>query len=282
MPRMRTSASRSSISCCAAPELAQPYAELTLEMGVERGHPGLRIAGAVLLGWSLAVQGRPDAGLALIEEAVAEDQAIGFQLNQSRNHVMLAEAYLAAGRADAAVAALDRGIAAFARFRDLLCAPDLWTLKGTALLAMGATESEAEECYRTALALAQELGAQTSALRAAVALARLRRSQGESAQGASLLQASTIASPKASRPRSGCGKALLDELHRQCVAPTSSQDFPPSAFHRFPFLPPARTLPERSLCDNIHASIERARCRHFLAPMHRTAHGKNLSVGSHV
>jgi len=171
-----------------APALAQPYAELTLHAGAEQGYPGLSIAGSVPLGWSLALQGTPETGLALIEQAMAEDQAMGGQqIIQSRNSVMLAEAYLAAGRPDAAIVALDRGIATFARHRDLLCAPDLWTLKGVALLALGAAEIEVEACYQAALALAQELGAKTSELRAATQLALLHQQQGRPEAGRQLL-----------------------------------------------------------------------------------------------
>jgi DNA-binding SARP family transcriptional activator/tetratricopeptide (TPR) repeat protein len=171
-----------------APALAQPYAEMALRVGTEQGNSGMRVAAAVPLGWSLAVQGRTEEGLTLLEEGLEDRRKMGNQTHSSRNSVMLAEAYLAAGRPDAAITALEKGISNFALHRDLICAPDLWRLKGDALLALGGTDSEAEACYRAALSLAQELGAKVSGLRAATALARLYQRQGNSETGLATLQ----------------------------------------------------------------------------------------------
>ncbi len=73
---------------------------------------------------------------------------------------------------------LDEGIRRFEAYRDLLCAADLWTLKGDALLALNAGDDEIEGCYRQGLALASELGARVSALRAATRLAQFQHSRG--------------------------------------------------------------------------------------------------------
>ncbi len=171
------------------PALAQPYAETVLRTSEEHGYAGLRIAGAIILGWSLSLQGRTQEGLPLIEEGVAAELAAGHQVNLSQKLLMLAEARLAAGLPEAVVAVADLGIANFARFGDDVCAPDLWTIKGVALCALGATEQEEEACYQAALALARQLGAKTSELRAATALARLCLRQGRPADGAPALLA---------------------------------------------------------------------------------------------
>jgi tetratricopeptide (TPR) repeat protein len=171
-----------------AAALAQPYAETVLRIGVEHGYPGLRSGGEIVLGWCLAMQGRPEEGLALIEQGLASENAAGFQLNQSQKMLMLAEAYLVANRAEAAIATVEQGIEAFARSRDVVCAPDLWTLKGDALFIMRATDAEVAACYEAALALAQELDAKTSELRAAIRLASLRHCQELPADGAMALR----------------------------------------------------------------------------------------------
>ena len=122
----------------------------------------------MVLGWSLAVQGHVAEGVALAEQAMAASAAFGQRLHRSQFAAMLAEAYLLARRYADANGVSDAGIAEFSRFRDLVCAPDLWTLKGDALQALGAADDQVEACYQAALALARELGARVSELRAAV------------------------------------------------------------------------------------------------------------------
>lgn len=170
------------------PAKVQSYAATVMRIGTEQGYPGLRIMGAVPLGWSLVMQDQSQEGLVLIEQAIAEDQAMGgYAIAQNRHYRMLTEAYLATGRLDAAIAAVDRGIANYARYRNPVSAPDLWTLKGVALFALGAADGEVEAYYQAALALAQELGAKTSELRAATELARFYQKQGRPEPGRQLL-----------------------------------------------------------------------------------------------
>lgn len=196
-----------------APALAQLYAEMALCVGIEQGNSGMRVAAAIPLGWSLAVQGRAEEGLALLEEGLDERRKMGNQIHSSRNSAMLAEANLAAGRPDAAITALEDGISAFAIYRDTICAPDLWRLKGDALLALGAPDAEAEESYQASLSLAQELGAKVSELRAATQLARLCQRQGgpeESLQG--LQSIYNWFSEGLDTPDLLAARSLLDEL----------------------------------------------------------------------
>ncbi|MBP8108685.1 MAG: AAA family ATPase [Caldilineaceae bacterium] len=172
-----------------APDLARPYADMTLRTGVERGFPGLRVAGAIPLGWSLTLLGKPGVGLALIEQAIDDDQAQGGRLHQCWHFGMLAEAFLAAGRPHDAITAVERGMDAFTRTGDLFYAPDLWTLKGDALTALGRDDGDVAESYTSALALAQRLGAKVSELRAATQLARLYQRQGRPEAGVETLRA---------------------------------------------------------------------------------------------
>jgi tetratricopeptide (TPR) repeat protein len=169
------------------PALVQPYAEQTYRTGVEHDDPGLRITGSVTLGWSIAMQGQVEEGSALTRQGIAEAEAMGQRHHKSQYTTILAEIYMAAGRPAEAIEVLDQAIAAFHQYRDLICAPDLWTLKGAALLILGAPEIEIEACYTMALSVAQELGAKISELRAAKALASMRLSQGRREEGYQLL-----------------------------------------------------------------------------------------------
>nr|MBP7964761.1 hypothetical protein [Caldilineaceae bacterium] len=141
------------------------------------------------LGWSLTLLGKPGVGLALIEQAIDDDQAQGGRLHQCWHFGMLAEAFLAAGRPHDAITAVERGMDAFTRTGDLFYAPDLWTLKGDALTALGRDDGDVAESYTSALALAQRLGAKVSELRAATQLARLYQRQGRPEAGVETLRA---------------------------------------------------------------------------------------------
>ena len=155
------------------PQQTQRYAQLALQISNEKGYPYTRILSAVLLGWSLAMQGQMAEGIALARQGLNAANETSLRLHYSQLSAMLAEILMAAGRHEEAIEVLDEGIRRFEQYRDLLCAADLWTLKGDALLALNTGYDAVEECYQTALALARRLGAQVSALRAATRLAQL-------------------------------------------------------------------------------------------------------------
>lgn len=195
------------------PVAVRRYAEPAFQISVERGYPYSRILGAGLFGWSLAQQGQIDEGIALARQGMATAAEYGQQIHYTQLAGMLAESLLLAGQNREALAVTDEAIARFAQHRDLLCAPDLHRLKGDALLALGGTDREAEECYRAALALAQELGAKVSELRAATALARLYQRQDNAGTGLATLQ--TIYdgfSEGFDTPDLLAARSLLDEL----------------------------------------------------------------------
>jgi adenylate cyclase len=101
---------------------------------------------------------------------------------------MLAESLMAAGRHEEAIGVLDEGMRRFEQYRDMLCAADLWTLKGDALLALNTGYDAVEECYQNALALALRLGARVSALRAATRHAQFQLACGHAETGFLALQ----------------------------------------------------------------------------------------------
>jgi tetratricopeptide (TPR) repeat protein len=170
-----------------APDLARPYAERTMQIGVERGYPGARITGSITMGWSMAMQGEVNDGMALMQQGIAAADAMGQRRHYSQYNAMLAETCIAVGHLDEAIVVLDRAIAAFLLHRDLIYSPDLWRLKGEVLSVLGAAENEIEENFLAALTVARELGAKISELRAATALARLRQHQSRPTEAYQLL-----------------------------------------------------------------------------------------------
>jgi DNA-binding SARP family transcriptional activator len=164
------------------------FAGPALQISTDKGYPYTRMLSAVLLGWSLAMQGQVAEGLALARQGMDAAKDIGLRLHYSQLAVMFAEILMAAGRHEEAIEVLDEGIRRFETYHDLLCAPDLWTLKGDALLALNAPCDEIMDCYRAALALARRLRAQVSALRAATRLAHFQHGHGQWGEGRRELQ----------------------------------------------------------------------------------------------
>ena len=171
------------------PQQTQLFAQPALEISTEKGYPYTRFLGAIELGWSLALQGETAEGVALARQGMAASLEFGQRLHHSQLAAMLAEACMAAGHFAEALDVVDEGIVRFQRYRDLLCAPDLWLLKGEALSRLGVPATEVEECFTAGLALARELGARVSELRAATRLAQFQQLHGRAGAGHQILQA---------------------------------------------------------------------------------------------
>ena len=83
---------------------------------------------------------------------------------------------------------LDEALARVSCLEERWFEPDLWRLKGEALVALSPDgAAEAKACYERALAVARDQGARLWELRAATSLARLWRDQGERAEAHDLL-----------------------------------------------------------------------------------------------
>ena len=168
------------------PQQAERFARIALTISNEKGYPYMRILSAGALGWSLALQGQTAEGIALARQGIDLAQETGLHLHYSQLAAMLGEILILAGRHEEAIDVLEEGIRRFEIFRDLLCAADLWTLKGDALLALRAGDDEIEGCYRQGLTQARELGAQVSALRAATRLTQFELHRGQAGSSAEL------------------------------------------------------------------------------------------------
>jgi adenylate cyclase len=170
------------------PQQTQRYVQFALQISNEKGYPFTRILSVVLLGWSLATQGQWAEGIALARQGLDAAEETSMRLHYSQLSAMLAEILISAGRHEEAIEVLNEGIRRFEMYHDLLCAADLWTLKGDALLVLNAGYDAVEECYQAALALARRLGAQVSALRAATRLVQFQLDRGHAEAGFLALQ----------------------------------------------------------------------------------------------
>ncbi len=169
------------------PVAAQNCAEIALRISNEKGYPGQRMFGALVLGWSLAIQGQTAEGIALARQGMAVVETYEQRLHYSQLAAMLAEALILGDHQNEAIDILDEAILRFEKYQDRLYAPDLHTLRGEALLALGAGYREVEQSYRDALGMARRVDARISGLRAATRLTSLQQAHTRSTEGHQIL-----------------------------------------------------------------------------------------------
>jgi tetratricopeptide (TPR) repeat protein len=186
-----------------AAESANPYGlaiadSFSVSLAVLRGEPGAALDGAGRLaahaseqklwfflcpamcgqGWGAVQEGRPDDGIALIQQGLGVFQMIGIRTFYSFYQSFLAEAHLARGTPGEGLAAVDEGLHLARTTVDCFYEAELLRLRGELLRADG-RPGEAEPTFGQALALAREQHARSFELRAAVSLARMLRDRGE-------------------------------------------------------------------------------------------------------
>ena len=105
-------------------------------------------------------------------------------------HILLAlqaDAQLAIGKPEAALASVAAGLKAVEKMGGAPLEAELHRLRGEALLAGAGTVSEAEAAIEQAIDVARRQNAKSWELRAATSLARLRRQQGRPQEAVALL-----------------------------------------------------------------------------------------------
>jgi predicted ATPase len=135
-------------------------------------------------GWALCASGESEKGLAQIAQG-ADSHGTG-----SWQHIMLAlqaDAQLAIGKPEAALASVIAGLKAIEKMGGAPLEAELYRLRGEALLADAGTVSEAEAALQQGIDVARRQNAKSWELRAATSLARLHRQQGRQQEAVALL-----------------------------------------------------------------------------------------------
>jgi predicted ATPase len=135
-------------------------------------------------GWALGVSGESEKGLAQIAQGV-ESHGLGVD-----QHILLAlqaDAQLAIGKPEAALASVAASLQAAEKSGGAPLEAELWRLKGEALLAGAGTVSDAETAIEQGIDVARRQNAKSWELRGAMSLARLRRQQGRPQEAVALL-----------------------------------------------------------------------------------------------
>jgi predicted ATPase len=148
--------------------------ERLVALGSEHRLAQYRAVGTIARGWAIAHQGTPKAGLAELRRGLDDYAATKVKAWFVYFNASLAEAYYRVGDAKLGLDAVNEALALSDSLSERLCQAGMLHLKGAILNAISADHrSDAETCYREALALAQQQGARSVALRASTSLARL-------------------------------------------------------------------------------------------------------------
>ena len=135
-------------------------------------------------GWALSVCGESEKGLAQIGQGL---DSYGLGASQHFLLVLQADAQLAIGKPEAALASVAAGLVAVEKTGGAPLEAELYRLKGEALLAGAGTASEAEAAIEKGIDVARRQNAKSWELRGAMSLARLRRQQGRPQEAVALL-----------------------------------------------------------------------------------------------
>jgi len=135
-------------------------------------------------GWALGVSGETEKGLVQIAQGL---DSYGTGVAQHMLLALQADAQLAIGKPEAALASVAAGLKAVEKAGGAPLGAELHRLKGEAVLAGAGTLSEAETATQQGIDAARRQNAKSWELRGAMSLARLRRQQGRPHEAAALL-----------------------------------------------------------------------------------------------
>jgi class 3 adenylate cyclase/tetratricopeptide (TPR) repeat protein len=166
------------------PSAAADYAERALRISEEHRIAQFHAIALCANGWALGASGKREEGLAQIGQGVD-----GYGLGASQ-HMLLAlraDALLAVGKPEAALASVVAGLKAVEKAGGAPLEAELHRLRGEVLLVGAGPPSEAEAAIEQGIDVARRQNAKSWELRAATNLARLRRQQGRREEAVALL-----------------------------------------------------------------------------------------------
>jgi predicted ATPase len=159
---------------------AQNLAEAAITLATEQGYSPWVAEATVARGWSLIMQGQPEAGLAQILQGQAAYQATGTQLLAPHYLALRAEAHANLGHPEAGLTLLDEALSVADKTGLRKEVAEIYRLKGELLLQLSsANAAAAETCFQQALGISRHQQARSWELRAATSLARLWQQQGK-------------------------------------------------------------------------------------------------------
>jgi len=179
--------------CRREPHAIDEHAETALALCTEQGFAYYLAWVTIIQGWSFAVQGQREAGMAQMRQGLAALQSTNAKRALPYYLALLAEGYGAVGQTDEGLRVLAEAFAAVATTAERRWEAELYRLQGELLLQAAGRQRQAEEtseaCFRQALEVARQQQAKSLELRAAMSLSRLWQQQGKRDAARQLLPA---------------------------------------------------------------------------------------------
>jgi predicted ATPase len=169
--------------------------------------------GRIQHGYSLALEGKTDPGIAEMLEGLTTVHAAHALAALAQSHCWLSESYVAAGRAEDARKALADGFAAMENTGERMFEAELQRVRGEiALICEPPQLNEAERSFRIAIDTARSSGAKLWEIRAAKSLAALLSKHGRQQEAVGLLAPVYASVPEADIADLRRAKSILDQL----------------------------------------------------------------------
>ena len=167
-------------------QTAQERNEAMMKLSTEEGFLLLQVFGTAFQGWTLAMAGQVETGIAQMRQGLATWQAMGAEMHCTHLLAMLAEAYGKAGRVEEGLEVLAEALGVVEKNGERYYEAELHRSKGE-LLLMHDDETQAEVSFHQAIEVARAQEAKSWELRAAMSLSRLWQSQSKRAEAHHLL-----------------------------------------------------------------------------------------------
>ncbi len=169
---------------------AKQQAEAAIALCTEHGFANILAQSKVYLGQALAMQGRSEEGVALIEQGLDASRATGAVLFRTWFLGNLADVCRTARRCEKGLTALAEAISTMEKIGERFFEAELYRLNGELLLMQGASDAvQADLSFREAIEVARRQSAKSFELRATTSLARLTAKQGKRDEARAMLAA---------------------------------------------------------------------------------------------
>ena len=160
-------------------QAAQQNAETFMALAREQGFLQFLSLGTIMRGRALVEQGQLAEGIAQMRHGLASHAGLGIGLFRSRLLARLAEAHGKIGQIEEGLTVLADAFAHVERIGERFYEAELYRLKGELTLqssvqSLESRVTEAEECFRRAIAIAKQQHAKSLELRAVMSLVRVR------------------------------------------------------------------------------------------------------------
>jgi TOMM system kinase/cyclase fusion protein len=173
---------------CRDVQQVRALTETLITLATAQGFPNWVCHGMIFRGWARVMQGHGEEAIVQIQQGLAAWRSIGGELARPYYLALLAEAHETLGAPEAGLAVLTEALTHVDTTGERSYESELHRLKGELLLQQNSdNQTEAESCFQQALDLARNQQAKSFALRAATSLARLWQSQGKRQEAHDLL-----------------------------------------------------------------------------------------------